>query len=168
MRVEEASLFFVLMILNMTDLELKIKDLTEAIVRGTDTYVVEVEVKGALGNQIIWVYLDTEQGGISIDVCAKVSNELSIVLDANELISSKYVLNVSSPGLDRPLVDARQYKNNVGRKVKVRYMSDEGGKNIVGKLTAFDGAQLSVELEKGGMMTIALEKALETKVLPVW
>lgn len=168
MRVEEASLFFVLMILIMTDIELKIKDLTAAIINSTDVYVVEVEVKGTMGNQIIWVYLDTEQGGISIDKCAKVSNELSLVLDANELITNKYVLNVSSPGLDRPLIDLRQYKNSVGRKIKVRYLSEEGGKNIIGKLVAFDGTILSLELEKGESFTITIEKALETKVLPVW
>lgn len=152
----------------MTDPELKIKDLVESIIRGTDIYVVDVEVKGALGNQVVWVYLDTEAGGISIDRCAKVSNELSILLDANDLITGKYVLNVSSPGLDRPLKDPRQYKNNVGRKVKVRYMTDEGGKNTSGVLLSFDGETLVIEQEKKDALHISLEKALETKVLPAW
>ncbi|TNE74110.1 ribosome maturation factor RimP [bacterium] len=152
----------------MTEPEIKIKDLAESVIRGTDIYVVDVELKGALGNQIIWVYLDTEQGGISVDSCAKVSNELGLLLDANEVISGKYLLNVSSPGLDRPLKDARQYKNNIGRKVKVRYKTEEGGKNTSGKLVGFDGEVLTIELEKGPVQQIPLEKALETKVLPAW
>lgn len=152
----------------MTDPELKIKDLVESIIRGTDIYVVDVEVKGALGNQVVWVYLDTETGGISIDRCAKVSNELSILLDANDLITDRYVLNVSSPGLDRPLKDPRQYKNNVGRKVKVRYMTEEGGKNTSGVLLSFDGETLVIEQENKDVLHISLENALETKVLPAW
>ena len=47
-------------------------------------------------------------------------------------------------------------------------MSEDGGKNVIGKLTAFDGESIKIETEKGEEITVSLEKALETKILPVW
>jgi ribosome maturation factor RimP len=152
----------------MTDLELVIKSFTDSVLPTAGTFVVDVEVKGVSGNQIVWIYLDTADGGVSVEDCAIVSTQLGILLEANELFSGKYVLNVSSPGLDRPLKDLRQYPKNVGRKVKLRYMSEDGGKNVIGKLTAFDGESIKIETEKGEEITVSLEKALETKILPVW
>jgi len=152
----------------MTDLELVIKSFTDSVLPTAGTFVVDVEVKGISGSQIVWIYLDTVDGGVSVEDCATVSTQLGILLEANELFSGKYVLNVSSPGLDRPLKDLRQYPKNVGRKVKLRYLSEDGGKNITGKLTAFDGESIQIETEKGEHLTVSLEKALETKILPVW
>jgi len=152
----------------MTDLELVIKSFTDSVLPTAGTFVVDVEVKGVSGSKIVWIYLDTVDGGVSVEDCATVSNQLGILLEANELFSGKYVLNVSSPGLDRPLKDLRQYPKNVGRKVKLRYLSEDGGKNITGKLTAFDGESIQIETEKGEQLTVSLEKALETKILPVW
>jgi ribosome maturation factor RimP len=165
----KASLFFVCIYQKrMTDLEYIIKNFTETTLPSANAFVVDVEVKGVSGNQIVWIYLDSLEGGVSVEDCASVSNQLGLLLEVNELFSGKYVLNVSSPGLDRPLKDLRQYPKNVGRKVKVRYMSEDGGKNITGKLTAFDGESIHIETEKGEQLTISLEKALETKILPVW
>ncbi|NCP83715.1 MAG: ribosome maturation factor RimP [Bacteroidetes bacterium] len=152
----------------MTDLELVIKSFTDSVLPTAGTFVVDVEVKGVSGSKIVWIYLDTVDGGVSVEDCATVSNQLGILLEANELFSGKYVLNVSSPGLDRPLKDLRQYPKNVGRKVKLRYLSEDGGKNVIGKLTAFDGESIQIETEKGEQLTVSLEKALETKILPVW
>lgn len=152
----------------MTDQEVKIKELTQTVLPSAETFVVDVEVKGTLGNHLVWVFLDTETGGITIDQCADVSNELSLLLDAHDLFSGRYILNVSSPGLDRPLKDPRQYPKNVGRKAKVRYMTEEGGKHITGKLTAYDGESIQLETESGEFFTVSLEKTLETKILPAW
>jgi ribosome maturation factor RimP len=152
----------------MTDLEVKIKELTDSVLPNQETFVVDVEVKGTSGNQLVWVYLDTHTGGVSVEDCATVSNQLGLLLEANELFNGKYVLNVSSPGLDRPLKDSRQYPKNVGRKAKVRFMTEEGGKTLIGTFIAYDGQQLQLETEKDGVVSISLDKALETKILPAW
>lgn len=167
-RVVRPHFFLYLEYQLMTELELKIKELTESVISGSSTYVVDVEAKGVSGNYQIWVYLDTEEGGIGIDKCAKVSNELGILIEAHEIIDSKYILNVSSPGLDRPLKDLRQYKNNVGRKVKVKWQASEDTVTTKGKLTQFDGDAITVDAGKAGPITINLEQIIETKVLPVW
>ncbi len=80
------------------------------------------------------VYID-KQEGISLDDCARVSHQLSGVLDVEDPIEKPYTLEVSSPGLDRPLLREDHFRRYVGRRVKVRLRwLVEGRRNIVGNL----------------------------------
>lgn len=65
-----------------------------------------------------------KQGGTSVDDCAKVSRELSHILDVEDLIPQKYSLEVSSPGLDRPLKTEQDFRRNKGEKVKLTVEAD--------------------------------------------
>ncbi|MBU0965805.1 MAG: ribosome maturation factor RimP [Proteobacteria bacterium] len=65
-----------------------------------------------------------KQGGTSVDDCAKVSRELSHILDVEDLIPQKYSLEVSSPGLDRPLKSENDFLRNKGEKVKITVETD--------------------------------------------
>jgi ribosome maturation factor RimP len=105
---------------------------------------------------------------VDVDECAKISNELSVVLEAHELVGENYVLNVSSPGLDRPLKDIRQFRKNVGRKVSVSYNSDEGPKTIPGTFTNFNDEVLTVEKENGEPVEISYSTVTHAKVFPAW
>lgn len=68
---------------------------------------------------VLSCYIDSENG-ISVDDCAKASRHFSAILDVEDPISSRYILEVSSPGLDRPLVLLEHFEQSIGQKIKVR------------------------------------------------
>ena len=98
----------------------KIFDLAQQCASSHNVFVVDVEIKHTTPVEL-WVYLDKEEKDLSIDVCTKISRELGFLLEAHELELDRYRLNVSSPGLSRPLSDIRQYPKNIGRTCRVRY-----------------------------------------------
>lgn len=99
-----------------------------------DQFLVEVILKGTTQQKVL-VLVDGDKG-ITIDDCAKVSRQLAAWLEEEDAIEGKYLLEVSSPGLDHPLKDKRQYYKNVGRKLRVTKVDDtvvEGKLNKVGE-----------------------------------
>lgn len=152
----------------MDNLAEKTEELLQPILAGGSLFVVDIEIKGTGNRPVINIFLDNEKGGVDVDECAKISNELSVVLEAHELVGENYVLNVSSPGLNRPLKDIRQFRKNVGRKVSVSYSSDEGPKTIPGTFTNFNDDVLTVEKENGEPVEIPYAAVTHAKVFPAW
>ena len=113
------------------------------------------------GRRIIQLYVDTDEG-ISISQCADVSRELGAKLDGLNALSEPYELEVSSPGIDRPLTKLRQYKKNVGRKFKVTYRHDDEQKTMNGTLAALIDDRLTFVGEKGESTTIEFSKIIES------
>jgi len=115
------------------------------------------------------VYLDGEDRGVNLDECADISRELGFVIEAHELVESKYRLNVSSPGLSRPLSDYRQYPKNTGRMIKLRYREDDETKKVKGILENASQEKLTVietEGKKSIEHTITMESVIEAKIVP--
>lgn len=143
----------------------QVKELAKSVLARTDFFLVDVEVKG--GNEtIIWVYIDAEDRGVNMDECAEISNELGFVLDAHELIGGKYRLNVSSPGLSRPLTDRRQYPKNKGRRARIKYKSDGEYRKLEGVLREIDTSEIIIEQKDGEIRTIGFDQLVETKIIP--
>ena len=145
----------------------EIKTLTEQVLEGLDLYLVDVELKGSQGNRVIWIFLESEHGNVSLDRCAEVSRELEFLLDAAGWRGKKYTLNVSSPGLDRPLKDIRQYVNNIGRKATVTYNNGGDQVRIEGKLVSADEENVIMLSEKKKKITIPFDSIVETRIQPV-
>jgi ribosome maturation factor RimP len=130
-------------------------------------YVVDVEITPSKSPQV-WVYLDSEKGGISLDTCAEVSRELSVLLDAHEVFTSSFRLNVSSPGLDRPLKDRRQFYANVGRNAKLTLSVGENKKVAVkGILKSVSESGVVLETAEG-LRDIPFSQLIETKIIPAF
>ena len=81
--------------------------------------VVAVELAGSGGSTVLRVYIDGPDG-VTIDDCARVSHQLSAILDVEDPVPDRYTLEVSSPGLDRPLSKRRHFEQVVGSEVKVK------------------------------------------------
>lgn len=145
-----------------------ILDLANSVLDGQDMFIVDVEVKGTSSVPVISIYVDTAEGGVNIDQCAKLSRELGFLIDSQELIEGKFTLNVSSPGLDRPLKDSRQYPKNVGRKASVKVKEAEAVKVLKGTLTEVGESGLKLETDKKIVTYIKWEDLLETKILPAF
>lgn len=152
----------------MISLTEKITDLVESVLQDYDVFLVDLEVKGSDKRTLISVYLDHEESGLNIDTCAKISREVSFLIESKGLIEDKYTLNVSSPGLDRPLKDHKQFKKNIGRKASVKYKTDPTTKTVKGVFTDYDDAKITLDLGKDGKLNIDRSTVLEFKILPAF
>jgi ribosome maturation factor RimP len=106
--------------------QMQLRESIEEIVQNliSDEYfIVDVSVAGSGGRQKVTVLLDGDNG-ITIEKCAEVSRRLGEEIESRDLISQNYILEVSSPGIDYPLKLNRQYKRNIGRKLKLQLEDD--------------------------------------------
>jgi ribosome maturation factor RimP len=142
----------------------KIRDISEAVAESHEAFLVDLTLRGERKTQVLEVFVDTD-GGITADRCAAISRDLSARLDLENLLSSRYNLIVSSPGLDRPLKLRRQYKKNVGRNLKIRFVSAAGLQNFVGRLVEVSEEAITLQ-EKGrdSTRTIPFDIIEESKV----
>ncbi|WP_461211133.1 ribosome maturation factor RimP [Desulfocurvus sp. DL9XJH121] len=99
------------------------------------------------GRSVLRVYVDCE-GGVDVDQCARLSRDVSVLLDAEDMIPGRYNLEVSSPGLDRPFFNPGQMQGYEGQEIKVRIAEPrEGSKNFIGTLTRVGEESFSIESE---------------------
>lgn len=153
-----------------TDQTDKIHELIEPLLEGKDLFVVGIELKGTSIPEI-WVYLDKESTDIKIEECTEVSRELGLLMEANELFSKKYRLNVSSPGMSRPLSDYRQYPKHIGRTAKARFFEDEEQLNstaVTGKIVSVDQSVVLLQVDKETQKSIPMTQMIEFKIQPTF
>lgn len=111
--------------------------------------LVDVEYVKEAGNYYLRAYLDKE-GGITIDDCEAVSRRLSDLLDAGDFIEDSYCLEVSSPGLDRPLKKEKDFARSIGKEVEIKlYKAANGCRECCGVLKAYDSDTVTLETEGG-------------------
>ena len=112
--------------------------------------LVDVEVKRDRGGHFVRLFVDKD-GGIGLDELQSVSEEVSAILDAEDPIDSSYTLEVSSPGLDRPLKTEADYRRFLGRLVKLSsYEPVDGRRHWTGRLKALEGGVITLDLESEG------------------
>jgi len=143
----------------------KISELAESVLSTTDFFLIDVEIRGG-DTPEVWVSVDAEDRGVNMDECAEISNELSFLMDAHDIFSGAYRINVSSPGLSRPLVDRRQYPKNVGRKAEFKYQKDGEQTSIEGTLQEVSEENIAIKLEDDSTIKIPFEELIETKIIP--
>ena len=122
--------------------------------RGLDLF--DVEFRREPGGMVLRVRIDcrgTEtraEESVSVDDCAKVSRDLSAVLDVEAVVPGAYVLEVSSPGLDRPLRDAADYRRFAGRRAKVIMREPVDGQSFFkGRLGGVEGHDILLDTDDG-------------------
>lgn len=150
----------------INSLQARVRQLVDELVHREDWFVVDVSVRGRKGSRVVEVYLDGDQG-VSVDDMAKLSRELSAILDAEDLIKGKYHLNVSSPGDERALLTERQYLRHVGKDLLVLVNGEEGevwheGENLGPK----DGV-LTIRT-KTGTEEIAMDAISKARIKLPW
>ncbi len=119
---------------------------------GYELYDLSFEKKGK--NWILVLFIDSEKG-ISLNDCEKVSRFISTVLDEADPIEQSYLLEVSSPGIDRPLKKDSHYLANINQKINVNLFAPiDGDKVFEGILLSFNGDYLSLELENGKILEL--------------
>ena len=105
-------------------IEKKIEELLAPLLEERRMVLVDLELKGAGRRYVLRIFVDKE-GGISVNDCADLSEELSYILDVEDPVPGPYILEVSSPGLDRVLKKERELKWARGKKVRILTESGE-------------------------------------------
>jgi ribosome maturation factor RimP len=126
----------------METYEEKIRELAEMLITADGLEVVLVECLKMKSLWLVRVYIDKE-GGVTVDDCASVSDKLGDVLDVHDVPPGQYTLEISSPGLDRPLHRDKDFIRYRGSRIHVRLLEKlEGRRDFRGELTAYeDGAE---------------------------
>lgn len=121
--------------------------------------VIEVLYEKKYDGMNLTIVIDKD-GGVDINDCEKLHRAIDAPLDELDPIDCAYILNVSSPGLDRPLKTERDYKRNLNKKISVKlYKALDGKKNFVGILTAYDEETFTITAEKGQTITFVKKDA---------
>lgn len=98
-------------------------------------------------HSVLRLYIDAPEG-VNVDDCARVSRQVSAVLDVEDPLADQYTLEVSSPGMDRPLYTLEQFQRYVGEQVNVRLrVSFEGRRRFNGRLVGVEGDDVVVQVE---------------------
>ena len=112
---------------------------------GFELWDVEYVKEG--NNWYLRAYIDKE-GGIMVDDCEVVSRELSDILDEKDFISDAYILEVSSPGLGRPLKKEKDFARSIGEEIEIRtYRAIDRQKEFIGILKAYDKDTITIEYD---------------------
>ena len=111
------------------------EELVKEIIINDDLEIVSVEYLKEGSNWILRVYIEDREGNLSIEDCTRISRALSGKLDEEDFIDDSYILEVSSPGVERPLRDEEDYNRFKGRKVYIKtYAPLNGKKEFTGTL----------------------------------
>lgn len=120
----------------------------------------DVEYVKEAGTWYLRAYIDKE-GGIAVDDCEVISRILSDWLDQNDFIEDSYILEVSSPGLGRPLKKERDFERSLGEEVEIRlYKALNKQKEFTGILKAYDKENVTIETAEGEMIFTRSDIAL--------
>jgi ribosome maturation factor RimP len=133
--------------------------------------LVDLEYKREGRDMVVRLFIENEQeGGITLDICSAVSRELSDILDVEDFMPENYTLEVSSPGICRPLKKIADYERFLGHLVKIKTfeaLADDAGnkrKTFLGKLTGIEGGVVSLDLQEGPHATIPLDRVAKANL----
>jgi len=127
-----------------------VRQVVERVAASSGLEVVEVEMRGTGANRRLRIFID-KPGGVTHEDCAQLSREVGTILDVEDLVpGGSYVLEVSSPGLDRKLTRPADYQRFVGSRVKLTTRNPVNGqRHFIGWLEGFEDGRVTLDLGRG-------------------
>jgi len=148
--------------------EEQIRQLAEPMLASAGMELVQVECLRMKARWVVRIYMDREEGGVTLDDCASISNQLGDLLDVHDVPPGPYTLEVSSPGLDRPLQRDKDFLKYRGSRINLRLREKiDGRRHLCGELTDYedeDGRKVLVVRESGKTYRIPREAVLKANV----
>jgi ribosome maturation factor RimP len=151
----------------------KISNLAEGMLKSMGMELVEAQYRREKGGFVLRLFIDrlpefngpSSGSGVTLDDCVEVSRQFGRLLDVEDIIPGSYNLEVSSPGLDRPLTRPEHFTRFAGRDVKVRATFEEGRRKIKGRLLGLTDGQ--VMLESGNeILTVPWDRIERVQLIP--
>jgi ribosome maturation factor RimP len=148
----------------MTNEELS--QLLEPAIADLGLELVGIEFSPNAGGSLLRVYIDESVRGVTIDDCERASREISALLDVNDPVAGRYTLEVSSPGLERPLFTQAHFERYAGEQVKVSVnLPIDGRRRFQGRIAAVDGDRVTIE-QDGKPVEIAHANIAKARLVP--
>ena len=117
----------------------ELKQLLGPVVEALGCELWGIELQAGGKTKLLRLYIDHAENGVGVDDCERVSRQASAVLDVEDAINGEYILEVSSPGMDRPLYELSQYEQFIGEDISLRVRFPyEGRRNFKGRLSGVD------------------------------
>ena len=149
----------------MSQAAYKLRQMLEPLVESLGYEWVGIEFHPHRANPVLRVYID-QASGISLSDCERVSHQISGILDVEDPIPGHYTLEVSSPGLDRPLFEARDFLRFVDREVRIQLDVPVNGKrNYRGLIRAVDDDEVIIETQ-GERLAVRLSSIGKARLVP--
>ena len=143
----------------------KVRQIAERLAVSEGLFLVDVELKGGRSNQLLRVYID-KPGGVSHRDCELVSEQMSAILDVEDLFATSYTLEVSSPGLDRKLTKPGEYEHFTGRRARVVLREPVGNERVLeGRLAGFEGGQVRLDMGEAGVKEFDLSNISKAQLV---
>ena len=149
----------------MARLEDRLTEMLEPAVEALGFELLGVEFVRAGKNSILRLFIDHENG-INVDNCADVSHQVSAVLDVEDPISTEYSLEVSSPGMDRPLFKEAHFEKVVGQMIEVRTrLPVDNRRKYKGTLLTLENGEITIEVDNQSYQ-LSLNNIEKANVVP--
>ena len=149
--------------MSSVDVPQKVEQLLQPILEEMGLELVDLEFRKVGRSHALQIFID-KPGGVNLDDCADLSRELSVQLDVEDCIAGRYTLEVSSPGLNRPLKKEQDFVRYQGKLAVVKtseLLKDEKGsprKTFLGTLSGVEDGMVIIRLKEGAMARIPLDR----------
>jgi len=149
----------------LSTIDNRLTEMLEPAVEAAGFELVGIEYIRAGKHSTLRIYID-HQDGIDVDDCVEVSRQCSAVLDVEDPITNEYNLEVSSPGLDRPLFKPHHYEERIGEIISLQLvMPSNGRRNFKGEVISVEGEMITVKVD-GQEFTLALANVKKANIVP--
>lgn len=146
-------------------LEERIRIIAEPIAAEIDLEIVHVEISGPAKNQIVRIFID-KSTGVTHEDCAQVSSRVGEVIESEDFIPNAYVLEVSSPGLERGLYNLADFERFVGKLARIKtYSAVRAQKNFAGRIIEIKGDEIVFEDQTSGEFVFPFSSVAKANLL---
>jgi ribosome maturation factor RimP len=141
-----------------TAIDRRLADIVGPVIEGMGFELVRIRLMGGK-TRTLQIMADKPDGGIDVDDCGEISTAVSLVLDVEDPVEDQYILEVSSPGIDRPLTRLKDFDTWSGWEARVETTElIDGRRRFKGTLAGTEGDEVLIEIEEGGeMLTVGLK-----------
>lgn len=148
------TFYFAFGLMESRTIESRIRDIALKATRENGVEFVHLEIGGTKRNQVVRIFADKE-GGITIEDCSNVSRSVEAAMDADDFMPGAYVLEVSSPGLDRELYSIADFEKFAGKLAKVKMAAGfDGPKALNGRIVRVDGEEIVFDDRSAGEVVL--------------
>jgi len=149
---------------DMSDVLEVLRRMAREILEYAGMEMVHLEMKREPGGHLVRLYIDKE-GGVTLDDCSLISRQLSAQLDIEDPIEGRYTLEVSSPGLDRPLFTDRDFARFAGRQIRLStHVPLDGRRNFQGRLEGIVDGSVRITLQEGREVSIPRDQVARARL----
>jgi len=146
----------------------RLHDLLDPVVTDLGYELWHIETTGGAKNRLLRLYIDSPEG-IALEDCEAVSREVSATLDVAEADGSGYELEVSSPGLDRPLASASHFQRFIGERVRINMFAPVAGqRKFRGVILAVNGQSVDLGCDDDQTYSLAIGDMAKARLEPVF